>query len=109
PLPPMDAQRPMCARWSGPCSKCKRVGNQCQHDAFTMLMVGNLRNKHVMLAASLNSEGKLLPNEKRAVYVQYAKSCVAERRTETRGALEVMELFFVVTANNWTIVERNAQ
>jgi hypothetical protein len=50
-----------------------------------------------LLASFLNNEGKLLPKEKRCIYLEYSEESIAERKERDKGNIDVMEYMWQVS------------
>ena len=55
-------------------------------------------NENDLLSAFLNQDGKLMPKDKRCIYLEYTEESIAERKERDKGSIDVMEYMWQVTA-----------
>ena len=55
-------------------------------------------NENDLLSGFLNQDAKLMPKEKRCIYLEYAEKSIAERKERDKGNIDVMEYMWQVTA-----------
>jgi hypothetical protein len=67
------------------------------NDVYVMVTAGKLGNENDVMSSFLNAEGKMLPKEKRAIFIHYEEQSMADRRDRTRGSLDVVEFCYFVS------------
>ncbi len=77
-----------------------------ENDVFVMMDAGKHGNENELLGSFLNDQGKLLPREKRTIYMNYLEQSIADRRERSRGNLDVMEFTHFVTSKVLCLEDR---